>query len=68
MKIAGQITRAAIVGQADKYKRFAEQCRELAKPLGGQFKQMLDEMAQDWDDLACQEDKQAKSHEKAPAA
>jgi hypothetical protein len=68
MKITGQIIRAAIVGQADKYKRFAEQCREMAKPLGGQFKQTLDEMAQDWDDLACQEDKDAKSHEKAPAA
>jgi len=68
MKITGQITRSAIVGQADKYKRFAEQCRELARPLNGQFKQTLDQMAQDWDELANREDKQANSHEKAPAA
>jgi phytoene dehydrogenase-like protein len=31
---------------------FAEQCRELAKPLGGQLKQTLEEMAKVWDDLA----------------
>jgi hypothetical protein len=52
MRITGQIRRAAIVRQADKYKRFAEQCRELAKPLSGQFKQTLEEMAKVWDDLA----------------
>ena len=36
MKITGQISRTAITGQADKYKRFAEQCRGLAKRSSGQ--------------------------------
>ena len=57
MKITGSISRATVVRQADKYKRFAEQCRELAKPLGGQLKQTLEEMAKVWDDLARGEDK-----------
>lgn len=58
MKIAGQINKAPIVGQADRYRRFAERCRELAKPLSGQFKQTLEEMANVWDDLARGEDRQ----------
>ena len=57
MKITGSISRATVVRQADKYKRFAEQCRELAKPLSGQLKQTLEEMAKVWDDLARREDK-----------
>ena len=57
MKITGSISRATVVRQADKYKRFAEQCRELAKPLSGQLKQTLGEMAKVWDDLARREDK-----------
>jgi hypothetical protein len=52
MKITGQISRATIVGQADKYKRFAEQCRELAKQPSGQLKQTLEEMSKVWDELA----------------
>jgi hypothetical protein len=31
MKITGQISRGAILRQADKYSRFAEQCRELGR-------------------------------------
>ena len=57
MRITGQVSRATVVRQADKYKRFAEQCRELAKPLSGQLKQTLEEMAKVWDDLARREDK-----------
>jgi hypothetical protein len=57
MKITGSISRAKIPRQADKYKHFAEQCRELAKPVSGQLKQTLEEMAEDWDDLASQERK-----------
>jgi hypothetical protein len=56
MKITGSISRATVVRQADRYKRFAEQCRELAKPLNGQLKQTLEEMARVWDDLAREED------------
>ena len=51
MKITGSISRVTVVRQADRYKRFAEQCRELAKPVGGQLKQTLEEMAKVWDDL-----------------
>ena len=54
MKITGQVSRATILRQTDKYKRFAEQCRELAKPVSGRLKQTLDEMAKVWDDLALQ--------------
>jgi len=68
MKITGQIRRGAILRQADKYSRFAEQCRELAKPLSGRFKQTLEEMAEGWDDLARGEDKQDAPQEKSPAA
>jgi hypothetical protein len=57
MKITGSISRATVVRQADKYKRFAEQCRELAKPTSGQLKRTLEEMAKVWDDLAGREDK-----------
>jgi hypothetical protein len=57
MKITGSISRATVVRQADRYKRFAEQCRELAKPLSGQLKQTQEEMANVWDDLARGEDK-----------
>ena len=57
MKITGSISRVTVVRQADRYKRFAEQCRELAKPVGGQLKQTLEEMANVWDDLARREDK-----------
>jgi hypothetical protein len=57
MKITGSISRVTVVRQADRYKRFAEQCRELAKPVGGQLKQTLEEMAKVWDDLARGEDK-----------
>jgi hypothetical protein len=39
---------------------FAEQCRELAKPVGGQLKQTLEEMAKVWDDLARREDKRGE--------
>jgi hypothetical protein len=56
MKITGRISKAAIVGQADKYKRFAEQCRELGRQSSGQLKQTLEEMAKVWDDLARGED------------
>jgi hypothetical protein len=52
MRITGQISKAAIAGQSDKYRRFAEQCRELAKPLSNDFKETLLKMAKDWDDLA----------------
>ena len=45
MKITGQVSRATILRQAAKYKRFAEQCRELTKPVSGRLKQTLDEMA-----------------------
>jgi hypothetical protein len=41
LKTTGSISRASVIRQADKYKRFAEQCRELAKPLSGQLKQTL---------------------------
>ena len=51
MKITSQISRGTVLRQADKYSRFAEQCRELAKPLSGRFKQTLEEMAEGWDDL-----------------
>ena len=57
MKITGSISRTTALRLADKYKHFAEQCRELAKPSSGQLKQTLEEMAKAWDDLACQEDK-----------
>lgn len=57
MKITGRVSRATVVRQADRYKRFAEQCRELANPLSGQLKQTLEEMAKVWDDLARREDK-----------
>jgi hypothetical protein len=60
MKITGSISRATALGQADKYKRFAEQCRELAKPSSGQLRQTLEEMAKAWDDLADQEDAKRK--------
>jgi hypothetical protein len=60
MKITGQISRVPVVRQADKYKRFAGQCRELAKPLSGRLKQTLEEMAKVWDDLARGEDKRDK--------
>ena len=56
MKITGQISRGTVLRQADKYSRFAEQCRELAKPLSGRFKQTLEEMAEGWEDLARRED------------
>jgi len=68
MRITGQISKAAIVGQSDKYRRFAEQCRELAKPLSNDFKETLLKMAKDWDDLARGEDERDEPHEKAPAA
>jgi hypothetical protein len=61
MKITGSISRVTVVRQADRYKRFAEQCRELAKPLSGQLKQTLEEMAKVWDDLAGTEDKREES-------
>jgi hypothetical protein len=57
MKITGSIRRATVAGQADRYKRFAEQCRELAKPLNGRLKQTLEEMADVWDGLARAEDR-----------
>ena len=57
MKITGQISRTKIVKQADKYKRFAEQCRGLAKQSSGQLEQTLEEMAKAWDDLARGEEK-----------
>jgi hypothetical protein len=56
MKITGSIRRATVAGQADRYKRFAQQCRELAKPLNGRLKQTLVEMADVWEDLARGED------------
>ncbi len=68
MKITGQISRGTILRQADKYSRFAEQCRELAKPLSGPFKQTLEEMAEGWEDLARREDKRDAPQEKSPAA
>jgi hypothetical protein len=68
MKITGRISRVTVVRQADKYRRFAEQCRELAKPLSGRFKQTLEEMAEAWDDLARTEDKQNAPQEKSPGA
>jgi hypothetical protein len=55
MRITGQVSRATVVRQADKYKRFAEQCRELAKPVSGQLKETLEETAKVWDDLAQRE-------------
>jgi hypothetical protein len=61
MKITGSISRVTVVRQADRYKRFAEQCRELVKPLSGQLKQTLEEMAKVWDDLAGTEDKREES-------
>jgi hypothetical protein len=57
MKITGSISRVTVLRQGDRYKRFAEQCRELAKPVSGQLKQTLEEMAKVWDDLARGEDK-----------
>jgi len=57
MKITGSIRRATVAGQAERYKRFATQCRELAKPLNGRLKQTLEEMADVWDDLARGEEK-----------
>ena len=60
MKITGSISRVTVVRQADRYKRFAEQCRELAKPVGGQLKQTLEEMAKVWDDLASPQGRQAR--------
>jgi hypothetical protein len=51
MKITGRVSKVTAVRQADKYRRYAEQCREVAKPLSGQFKQTLEEMAKVWDDL-----------------
>jgi hypothetical protein len=66
MKITGLVSRTTVLRHADKYKLFGEQCRELAKPLSGQLKQTLEEMANVWDDLASQEDKRsAGEHEKA---
>jgi uncharacterized membrane-anchored protein YhcB (DUF1043 family) len=64
MRITGQISKAAIVRQSDKYRRFAQQCRELAKPLSGDFKQTLEEMAKGWDDLAREEDERDKPQKK----
>ena len=55
MRITGQVSSATVARQADKYKRFAEQCRELAKPVSGQLKETLEEMAKVWDDLAQRE-------------
>jgi len=63
MKITGSISKAKIPQQADKYKRFAEQCRELAKQSSGQLKQTLEEMAEVWDDLARREDKRKPAAE-----
>ena len=60
MKITGSISRGTVVRQADRYKRFAEQCRELANPPSGQLKQTLEEMAKVWDDLARREEKRGE--------
>jgi hypothetical protein len=60
MKITGQISKAPVGRQADKYKRFAAQCHGLAKQSSGELKQTLEEMAKAWDDLARGEDKRDK--------
>jgi hypothetical protein len=57
MKITGQISRVPAGRQADKYKRFAEQCRALSKQSSGRLKQTLEEMAEVWDDLGRRETK-----------